>query len=268
MTTESRASAPRLDRPRSDEPGDAIEERGHRRSGRPAGQRRRDGGRRSSRVNGWRRTPRCGIADGRRQRSGMPTVRRTRRRGANVTSGRASSGADALSTAAARCSRIGRRSTGRSRGRRSRCRPGGPASACSRAPGSRPPPSRSCSRALASRFGSTGDLADEPGLEEVERDGVGQPAGHRLVAHRVDLELERLARPLAGLGRVAHVGRLVVRDRHLLAARASRASARRRPRSASAAARRAAGRRRRRPDRRRCPPGPTGRGPGRRRAGS
>ena len=60
------------------------------------------------------------------------------------------------------------------------------------------------------------DLADQPRFEEVQRDRVGQPAGHRLVAHRVDLELERVAGALPGLGRVAHVGRLVVGDGHAL----------------------------------------------------
>jgi len=55
-------------------------------------------------------------------------------------------------------------------------------------------------------------LADEPGSEEVERQAVRQATGHRLIAHRVDLELERFARTLARLGRVADVGRLVIRD--------------------------------------------------------
>src|SRR5919108_1582043 len=61
------------------------------------------------------------------------------------------------------------------------------------------------------------DPPDQPGVGEMERDMVGQPAGHRLVAHRVDLELERLTCPLASLGRVADIGRLVVGDRHSLA---------------------------------------------------
>ena len=108
------------------------------------------------------------------------------------------------------------RSTGRCRGTRSRCRPGSPDVACSRAPASRPPPPAIFSRALASRLRVDLDLADEPGFEEMEGDRIRQPSGHGLVAHRVDLELERVAGALPGLGRVAHVGRLVVGDRHPL----------------------------------------------------
>ena len=50
----------------------------------------------------------------------------------------------------------------------------------------------------------------------MERDDIGQPPGLRLVGHRVDLELERLAGALPSLHRVADVRRLVVRDRHPL----------------------------------------------------
>src|SRR6476469_746417 len=37
------------------------------------------------------------------------------------------------------------------------------------------------------------DLADEAGLEEVQRQRVRQAPGQGLIAHRIDLELERLA---------------------------------------------------------------------------
>ena len=62
------------------------------------------------------------------------------------------------------------------------------------------------------------DPPDQAGSQEVQLDGIRQAAGHRLVAHRVDLELQRVAGPLARLGRIADVGRLVVGDRHALAA--------------------------------------------------
>ena len=83
------------------------------------------------------------------------------------------------------------------------------------------------SRAFAMRAVDLG-AADEAGVEEVELDGVGQPARQRLVAHRVDRELERIPRPLPRHGRVADVARLVVGDRDLLPAEQA-ASAPRRP---------------------------------------
>ena len=86
----------------------------------------------------------------------------------------------------------------------------------------------------------------------------------RLVAHRVDLELERVAGPLAGLRRVADVARLVVGDRDPLAAGQLE---RRRDgvgvRRGGASGGRAPAPARRRPAR--CRPGPSGRGSGRRR---
>ena len=109
----------------------------------------------------------------------------------------------------------GRRSPGRCRGTRSTSRRGSPVAACSRGPASRPPPGRSCR-------GPWPAAPDRPAPRRRAptrgngATGVGQAPGHRLVAHRVDLELERLAGALACLGRIADVGRLVVGDGHPL----------------------------------------------------
>ena len=110
------------------------------------------------------------------------------------------------------------RSTDRCRGTRSRCRRGSPASACSRAPASRRPPRRSSRGPWPAAWGRPRPSPTSPDSRKWSATASGQPAGHRLVAHRVDLELERVAGALAGLGRVAHVGRLVVGDRHPLRA--------------------------------------------------
>ncbi len=73
------------------------------------------------------------------------------------------------------------------------------------------------SRALASRLGSTGTLPTSPEFEEVQGDRVRQSAGHRLVAHGVDLQLEGVPGTLLRPSRVPHVRRLVVGDGHALA---------------------------------------------------
>ena len=96
-------------------------------------------------------------------------------------------------------------------------------------PGSRPRRSGWTPAPCRSACASTGAVPDEARLQEVQRDGVRQPAGHRLVAHRVDRQLERLLRALARLRRVPHVRRLVVRDRRR-APGTRTASAPRRPR--------------------------------------
>ena len=86
-------------------------------------------------------------------------------------------------------------------------------------PDARPRLPRSAGAPRSRRFGVDLGTADEARLQEVELDGVRQAAGLRLVAHRVDRELQRVARSLARLGRVADVARLVVRDRHPFPAR-------------------------------------------------
>ena len=119
-----------------------------------------------------------------------------------------------------------RRWTGRSPGTGSSRTSSDPASACSRGPASRPPRSRSSRGPSPGACGSTSTRPTSPESRKWSWTAVRQAAGHRLVAHRVDLELERVAGPLAGLGRVADVARLVVGDRDPLAAGQARASAR------------------------------------------
>ena len=75
------------------------------------------------------------------------------------------------------------------------------------------------------------DPPDQPRLEEPQLQRVRQPARLGLVGHGVDLQLQRLARPLARPGRVADVARLVVGDRDPLRMQARAAPARRRRRA-------------------------------------
>ncbi len=106
---------------------------------------------------------------------------------------------------------------GRCRGTRNTCTRRDRVSACSRGPACRRRRWRSC-RAPSPGASDRRPRGRPAPTRGMERDRVGEPARHGLVAHRVDLELERVARPLPRPGRVADVRGLVVRDRDSLGA--------------------------------------------------
>ena len=111
----------------------------------------------------------------------------------------------------------GPRSPGRCPGSRTTSTPSGPGSRGSRGTDPRRR-RRDLVTGLRQSLAVDLDLADESRVQEVQGDGIRQAPGHGLVAHRIDLELERLAGTLSGADRIAHIGRFVVGDRHPFAA--------------------------------------------------